>query len=46
MISIRYCKELPHNSMLKSQIVVWVEGSHLAHQIELTDKAVGLRPIS
>lgn len=32
--------------LLKSQVVVWVEGSHLAHEIELTEKAVGLRPIS
>ncbi len=32
--------------LLESQVVVWIEGSHLGHQIELTEKAVGLRPIS
>ncbi len=32
--------------MLASQVVVWVEGSHLGHEIELTEKATGLRPIS
>ncbi len=32
--------------LLESQIVVWVEGAHLGHEIELTDKATGLRPIS
>ena len=29
---------------LESQVVVWVEGAHLTHEIELTGKAVGLRP--
>ena len=32
--------------LLQSQIVVWVEGSHLRHEIELTEKATGLRPVS
>ena len=28
--------------VLKSQVVVWVEGAHLSHEIELTDRAKGL----
>ncbi len=32
--------------MLAPQVVVWVEGAHLGHEIELTEKAEGLRPIS
>ncbi|MEM7350715.1 MAG: hypothetical protein AAF657_07915 [Acidobacteriota bacterium] len=31
---------------LESQIVVWVEGAHMTHEIELSEKAVGLRPAS
>ena len=30
---------------LKPQVVVWVEGSHLSHRIELTEKAAGLRRV-
>ncbi|MCP3958690.1 MAG: hypothetical protein GY719_12625 [bacterium] len=28
---------------LRSQVVIWLEGAHLTHEIELTDKARGLR---
>ncbi len=31
---------------LQSQIVVWVEGSYLSHEIELTEKAAGLKEVS
>ncbi len=30
---------------LKKQVVVWVEGAHLSHQVELTAKAKELRPL-
>ncbi len=30
---------------LKPQVVVWVGGAHLSHQVELTAKASGLRPV-
>lgn len=30
---------------LRPQILVWLEGAHLAHQVELTDRAAGLRPV-
>lgn len=29
---------------LRSQVLVWLEGAHLAHEVELTGKAAGLRP--
>ncbi len=34
------------SDVLKSQVVVWVEGPHLSHEIELTDQSSGLREIS
>ncbi|MEE8522551.1 MAG: hypothetical protein V3T72_01365, partial [Thermoanaerobaculia bacterium] len=30
---------------LRTQVLVWLEGAHLAHQVELTDQATGLRPV-
>ncbi len=34
------------SDVLKSQVVVWVEGPHLSHKIELTGQSSGLREIS
>ncbi|MEM7584885.1 MAG: hypothetical protein AAF560_15945 [Acidobacteriota bacterium] len=31
---------------LESQAVVWISGAHLAHEIELTERARGLEPLS